>query len=99
MNEHAKMPTFNLAEAIHNKWFQQFENKIYVYEAEVDNSICVFMHISNYISWLRVASIGKGHDFALRLKVASRCGGSKLSTITIKTYLGEGGLNTSDCAL
>jgi hypothetical protein len=65
------MPTYNLAETVHNKWLQQFGNKMTcMYEVTVDDLICAFMQIANYKLWLRGGSTGKGHDFAsLKLKV------------------------------
>jgi PHP family Zn ribbon phosphoesterase len=61
MDERAEMPTCNLTGTMHNKWLQQFGNKMTcLYEATLDDLIHAFMHITNYISWLRGGSITKG---------------------------------------
>ena len=101
MDKRAEMPTCNLTETVHNKWLQQFGNKMTcLYEATVDDLICVFMQIANYISWLRGGSIGKGLDFAsLKLKVVAMCRDPKLLADAMKSYLGLEDLYTRDCAL
>ena len=55
INEHVEMPTCNLIEAVHNKWLQQFGNKVIclykvtcLYKAMVDDSIYAYMHITSY---------------------------------------------------
>ena len=71
-----------------------------LYEATVDDLICAFMHITNYRSWLRGGSTGKGPDFAsFKLKATAICGDPKLLADAIKSYLGLEDLNTRDCAL
>ena len=95
------MPTCNLAKTMHNKWLQQSANKMtYLYEATMDDLMCVFMHIENYKWCLRGVSLGKGHNStSLKLKVATMCGDSKLLGEAMKSYLGIEDLNTKDCAL
>ena len=44
MDDRAEMPMYNLAEPVHNKWLQQFGNKMTcLYEATVDDLISAFM--------------------------------------------------------
>ena len=43
------MSTCNLVETVHNKWLQQFGNKMTcLYKATVDDMIRAFMQITNY---------------------------------------------------
>ena len=95
------MPTCNLAETIHNKWLQQFGNKMScLYEATVDDMIRAFVHIANYWSWLKGGSSGKGPDQpSLKLKAAAHIGDPKLLAEAMRSYHGAKGLNTRDCAL
>ena len=54
IDELVEMPTCNLAKMVHNKWLQEFGNKMTcMYKARVDNLICAFMHIVNYKLWLK----------------------------------------------
>ena len=101
MDERAKMPTCNLVKTVHNKWFQQFGNKITcLYKATVDDLICAFMQIANYMLWLRGGSAGKGLDTAsLNLNVVIMCGDPKLLAEAMKSYPGVEDLNTRNCAL
>ena len=65
IEKRAEMPTCNLAGTVHNKWLQQFGNKMTcLYEATVDDMIRAFMQIANYQTWLKGGSDGKGHDLA-----------------------------------
>ena len=44
MDERAKMPTCNLTEMLHNKWLQQYGNKMtYLYETITDDLIHAFI--------------------------------------------------------
>src|ERR1700737_618984 len=101
MDECAKMPTCNLVKTVHNKWLQQFGNKITcLYKATVDDLICAFMQIANYMLWLRGGSAGKGLDTAsLNLNVVIMCGDPKLLAEAMKSYPGVEDLNTRNCAL
>ena len=67
------MPTCNLAEIVHNKWLQQFGNKMtYLYEATMDDMICAFMQTTHYRAWLERKSDGKGLDLkSLKLKAVA----------------------------
>jgi len=87
IDEHAEMPTFNLAETMHNKWLQQSGNKMTcLYEATMNDLICAFMQIANYRSSLRGGSTGKGLDSAsLKLKAPARCGDPKLLADAMKS--------------
>ena len=80
IKKRAEMPTCNLAETIHNKWLQQSGNKMtFLYEAIVDDMICVFMQIGNYQAWLKGGLDGKDPDSAsLKLKAAARYGDPKI---------------------
>jgi hypothetical protein len=95
------MPTCNVAETMHNKWLQQSGYKmICLYEATVDDLICVFMQIANYRSWLKGGSTGKRPDYAsLKLKATARCGDPKLLADAMKSYPGLENIHTRDCAL
>ena len=101
IKERAEMPTCNLAETVHNKWLQQFGNKMtYLYEAIVDDMIHAFIQTANYQAWLKNGLDGKGPDFtSLKLKVAARCGNPKILADAMKFYPGTEGANTRDCAL
>jgi hypothetical protein len=100
MDECVEMPICNLAEIVHNKWLQQFGNKMtFLYEATV-HLIRAFMQISNYRSWLKGGSTDKKPDFAsLKLKADARCGNPKLLADAMKSYPGLEDLHTRDCAL
>ena len=101
MDERAKMPMCDFAEMVHNKWLQQFRNKmICLYEATLDDLICAFMHNANYRLWLRGGSTGKGlHFISLKLEAVARCGHMKVLANAMKSYPGADNLNTRDCAL
>lgn len=79
-DECVKMPTFNVIMMVYNKCLQQSKKKIiYMYEMIVDDLISAFMHIANYISWLRGVSTSKGYDYIfLKLKAIARYGNPKL---------------------
>lgn len=48
MDERAEISTCNLAKTVHNKWFQQVENKMLcLYKKMMDNMICAFIQIAN----------------------------------------------------
>lgn len=96
MDEHAKIPKCNLAESVHNKWLQQYKNKMTcLYKATMDDSIYAFMQIINYKSRWRGSFTGKGFNFAsLKLKVPARCGNPKPLANAMKSYLGAEDLYT-----
>ena len=101
MDERAKIPTCNLVETVHNKWFQQSGNKmICLYETTVDDLIHAFMQIANHILWLRDGSTSKWYYFvSLKLKVVAKCGDPKLLVDAMKSYPRLEDLNIKDCAL
>lgn len=48
IDKHVEIPIYNLAETMHNKWLQQFDNKMTcMYKATMDNLIKAFMHSAN----------------------------------------------------
>lgn len=65
------MPSYNLADTVHNKWLQQSGkrgNDLYV--ATVDNYVCAFTQISVYYQFSKGDTIGIGpikEDLRLRL--------------------------------
>ena len=59
------MPSCNLAETIHNKWYQQSGNTINcLYEATFDDLMRAFMQTTLYRAWLKGGRSGKGPDKA-----------------------------------
>lgn len=55
----------------------------------MDDLICAFVHIANYMLWLIDVYIAKGLDLAsLKFKVAAMCGDPKLIVDAIKSYYG-----------
>ena len=66
----------------------------------MDDMICAFMQITNYRSWLKGGSSGKGPNQAsLKLKAAAHTGDPKLLAKAMRSYPRAKGLNTRDCAL
>lgn len=62
IDEHAEIPTCNLAKTLHNKWLQQSGNKITcLYEAIVDDLIWAFMQSANVRAWLKRVPVAKAH--------------------------------------
>ena len=101
IEERVEMVTCNLDEIVHNKWLQQSGNKmISLYGATVDDIIRAFMQISNYRTWLKEGSHGKGPDWAsLKFKAAARCGDPKILADAMKAFPGAKDVNTRDCTL
>ena len=65
IEERAEMPTYNLAETVHNKWLQQSDKKMTcLYETIVDDMIRTLMQIANYWAWLKGGLDDKGPDIA-----------------------------------
>ena len=93
--------TCNLAETIHNKWFQESGNKmICFYEATMNDMIYAFIQIINYRTWLRRGLDNKDLDSAsLKVKVIVRCKDPKMLADAMKSYLGAESAKTRDCAL
>lgn len=54
VDEHAKMPTFNLADMVHNKWLQQ--NDLLVQSVNGRFDLCVH---ANYRLWLKKVPLVK----------------------------------------
>lgn len=47
LEECVEMPTCNFAKTVHNKWLEQYVNKIIcLYKATMDDLIGAFMHIA-----------------------------------------------------
>ena len=62
--------------------------------------IRAFMQITNYRTWLKRGSDGKGRDLAsLKLKVTAMCGDPKILVDAIKSYPGADDVNTRYCTL
>jgi hypothetical protein len=81
---------------LHNKWLRKPDNKMTsLYEATVDDMICAFMQMSNYISWLKGGSTCKGRDSkSLKLKVVARNRDPNLLAKAMKPYPREKHANT-----
>lgn len=88
MDERGEMPTCNFVEIVYNKWLQQFNNiMICLYEMTLDDLICVFMQIANYLLWIKGGSTSKGPCLlSSRLKIVGRCGDPKLFADARKFY-------------
>ena len=68
----AEMPSYNLAETVHNKWLQQSGNRGNdLYIATVDDLVRAFMQMVRYYQFLKgdQAGMGPGKD-ELLLRVA-----------------------------
>jgi hypothetical protein len=68
------MPSYNLAESVHNKWLQQSSNRGNdLYVATVDDFVKVLIQVSRYYQYLKGELVGTGPGKEeLMLRVAQR---------------------------
>jgi hypothetical protein len=63
--ELAETPSYNLAEIIHNKWLQQFDNRGNdLYVATIDDFVRALIQVSRYYQYYKCehAGIGPGKE-------------------------------------
>ena len=67
------MPSWNLAETVHNKWLQQSGNRGNdLYVAIVDDLVRAFMQMVRYYQFLKGHHVGSGPGKEELLRVAQR---------------------------
>lgn len=88
LEERVDMPSYNLAETIYNRWLQHSRNTITcLYEASIDDFICVYMQIISLCTWLKGWKLEKVL-IKLQLCQVQQIGDPKMIAMAVTVYSG-----------